>query len=103
MLGSAGLVTAGGLGLIVALNQAVKATDLTLHPAKLPWSHKGMFSALDHARYVIFAQNLVKSDYPVTVECFNYHSELFLARVCSFLYKVSVSFMSFAFIFLQCK
>ncbi|XP_014664360.1 PREDICTED: cytochrome c1, heme protein, mitochondrial-like [Priapulus caudatus] len=49
VLGTTGLLTAGGLGLVAALNHSVKATDLILHPAKLPWSHKGWFSSIDHA------------------------------------------------------
>jgi len=49
LLGLAGAATAGGAGLAVALNQAVYASELTLHPPKLPWSHNGMFASFDHA------------------------------------------------------
>lgn len=45
-----GVVGAGVAGVIYALNESVKASDLTLHPPKLPWSHKEtVISALDHA------------------------------------------------------
>jgi ubiquinol-cytochrome c reductase cytochrome c1 subunit len=35
-------------GLVYALDETVKA-DMSLHPAKLPWNHLGMFDALDHS------------------------------------------------------
>ncbi|KAK3581098.1 hypothetical protein CHS0354_033887 [Potamilus streckersoni] len=44
-----GTLTAGGVGLAVALNTAVLASDLTLHPPKYPWDHAGMLSTLDRA------------------------------------------------------
>ncbi|KAL3859871.1 hypothetical protein ACJMK2_010060 [Sinanodonta woodiana] len=44
-----GTLTAGGVGLAVALNTAVLASDLTLHPPKYPWDHAGLLSALDRA------------------------------------------------------
>ncbi|XP_017289231.1 cytochrome c1, heme protein, mitochondrial [Kryptolebias marmoratus] len=44
-----GVVTAGGAGLALMLHQAVKASDLELHPPTYPWSHNGPLSALDHA------------------------------------------------------
>jgi len=31
------------------LERSVKASDLELHPPHLPWSHNGIFKALDHA------------------------------------------------------
>lgn len=43
------MLGAGGASLVYALNQSVKASDLTLHTAKFPWSHDGLFSSLDHA------------------------------------------------------
>jgi len=43
-----GLGTAGGAGLLFALDESVKA-DLTLHPPKLPFSHNGPIDAFDHA------------------------------------------------------
>jgi len=43
---------AGGAGAIVlALDQSVKAADLQAHAPSNPWSHNGIFSSLDHARY----------------------------------------------------
>ncbi|XP_064640518.1 cytochrome c1, heme protein, mitochondrial-like [Lineus longissimus] len=47
-LGALGVATAGGVGVVVSLNQAVHARDLMLHPPSFPWSHNGWFSALDH-------------------------------------------------------
>ncbi|XP_029007631.1 cytochrome c1, heme protein, mitochondrial [Betta splendens] len=44
-----GVLTAGGAGLALALHQAVKASDLELHPPQYPWSHSGPLSSLDHA------------------------------------------------------
>uniref|UniRef100_A0A3Q2TKU1 Cytochrome c-1 n=1 Tax=Fundulus heteroclitus TaxID=8078 RepID=A0A3Q2TKU1_FUNHE len=46
-----GVVTAGGAGLALMLHQAVKASDLELHPPNYPWSHAGPLSSLDHARH----------------------------------------------------
>nr|AFN54230.1 cytochrome c1 [Tigriopus californicus]AFN54232.1 cytochrome c1 [Tigriopus californicus]AFN54233.1 cytochrome c1 [Tigriopus californicus]AFN54236.1 cytochrome c1 [Tigriopus californicus]AFN54237.1 cytochrome c1 [Tigriopus californicus] len=43
-----GMGATGGAGLYVALDESVKA-DLTLHPPKLPWSHKGPIDSFDHA------------------------------------------------------
>lgn len=45
-----GVLTAGGAGLALMLHQAVKASDLELHPPQYPWSHAGPLSSLDHAR-----------------------------------------------------
>lgn len=45
-----GAVAGGAGALLFALDQSVKATDLELHPPKNPWSHKGYFDSLDHAR-----------------------------------------------------
>lgn len=53
-LSTLGVLTAGGAGLALALHQSVKASDLELHPPNYPWSHNGLVSALDHARYVVF-------------------------------------------------
>ncbi|XP_071451317.1 cytochrome c1, heme protein, mitochondrial [Hetaerina americana] len=44
-----GVLSGGGAGLALALDQSVKASDLELHPPKNPWSHNGLFAALDHA------------------------------------------------------
>ncbi|XP_077501713.1 LOW QUALITY PROTEIN: cytochrome c1, heme protein, mitochondrial-like, partial [Amblyomma americanum] len=45
-----GVVGAGVAGVIYALNESVKASDLVLHPPKLPWPHKEtLISSLDHA------------------------------------------------------
>ncbi|XP_013872192.1 cytochrome c1, heme protein, mitochondrial [Austrofundulus limnaeus] len=48
-LSTLGVITAGGAGLALMLNQAVKATELELHAPSYPWSHSGPLSALDHA------------------------------------------------------
>lgn len=53
VVAAAGAAVAGGVGLAVALNQAVIAADLELHPPKYPWSHHGMFNAFDHGRYLL--------------------------------------------------
>lgn len=45
-----GVLTTGGAGLALMLQQSVKASDLELHPPSYPWSHNGMLSSLDHAR-----------------------------------------------------
>nr|XP_020480814.1 cytochrome c1, heme protein, mitochondrial isoform X2 [Monopterus albus] len=44
-----GVVVAGGAGLALTLHQAVKASELELHPPHYPWSHDGLLSSLDHA------------------------------------------------------
>ena len=49
-LAALGTLTAGGIGYVVALENAVECGDLLLHPPKFPWSHNGMFSAFDHDR-----------------------------------------------------
>ncbi|XP_037535685.1 cytochrome c1, heme protein, mitochondrial [Nematolebias whitei] len=48
-LTTVGVLTAGGAGLALMLHQAVKASDLELHPPSYPWNHSGPLSALDHA------------------------------------------------------
>lgn len=35
-------------GLLFALDEAVKADDIVLHPPKLPWSHAGPIDSFDH-------------------------------------------------------
>ena len=54
-LAASGVVGVGALGLMYALNESVKASDLELHPPKYPWSHTGFLGgflkAFDHARY----------------------------------------------------
>lgn len=53
-------VVGGGVGaLLFALEQSVRASDSGAHPAHLPWNHKGIFDALDHARFVINSINYV--------------------------------------------
>lgn len=47
-LATIGVLTGGGTALALALDDSVKA-DLVLHPPKLPWSHNGHLSSLDHA------------------------------------------------------
>lgn len=51
LAGVAATAAAGAVGVGVALQAAVFAGELELHPAELPWSHNGLFQALDHARY----------------------------------------------------
>lgn len=46
--GLAGAAATGAIGLGVALQTAVVASDLELHPPTYPWSHNGMLSSLDH-------------------------------------------------------
>ena len=41
----------GAAGLAYTLDQSVKASGLELHAPQYPWSHKGTFASLDHARY----------------------------------------------------
>jgi len=48
-IGLLGTTTAGAVGLGVALQTAVWASDLELHPPKYPWSHNGLLASLDHA------------------------------------------------------
>ncbi|XP_014250874.1 cytochrome c1, heme protein, mitochondrial [Cimex lectularius] len=45
----AGITVGGGAALLYALEKSVQASDLILHPPKLPWAHRGYFDALDHA------------------------------------------------------
>ena len=55
--GVLGTVAAGGVCLAGALQASVLAAELTLHPPQYPWSHNGLFSSLDHARYAGFDSN----------------------------------------------
>ncbi|XP_073536077.1 cytochrome c1, heme protein, mitochondrial [Phyllobates terribilis] len=48
-LSTIGVVAAGGAGLMFALHNSVKATDMELHAPSYPWSHAGYLSSLDHA------------------------------------------------------
>jgi ubiquinol-cytochrome c reductase cytochrome c1 subunit len=47
--GALGTLTAGAVGVGVALQAAVSAGALELHPPSYPWSHAGLLSSLDHA------------------------------------------------------
>lgn len=47
-VGLLGAATSGAVGLGVALQTAVWAGDLELHPPKYPWSHGGFLQSLDH-------------------------------------------------------
>ncbi len=47
--GVVGTVTAGAVGLGAALQTAVWAGELTLHPPTYPWTHNGPLKSLDHA------------------------------------------------------
>ena len=49
MYGALGAATAGLLGMGVALQAAVSAGELELHPPSYPWSHAGYLHSLDHA------------------------------------------------------
>ena len=44
-----GAVGATGLGMGLVFS-SLSAEGLQIHPPKYPWSHRGPFSALDHAR-----------------------------------------------------
>jgi len=60
-VGMAGVAGAGAVGLAAALTgSVVAATELTLHPPALPWSHNGFLNALDHAAirrgYTVYKQ-----------------------------------------------
>ncbi|KAG8548186.1 hypothetical protein GDO81_026245, partial [Engystomops pustulosus] len=48
-LSTIGVIAAGGAGLVFALHNSVKATELELHAPSYPWSHGGFLSSLDHA------------------------------------------------------
>jgi len=47
--GAVGVLTAGAVGLGVALELSVRASGIELHPPKYPWNHKGMLDSFDHA------------------------------------------------------
>lgn len=49
LYGTVGALTAGAVGLGVALELSVGAAVGELHPPKFPWSHNGMLDAFDHA------------------------------------------------------
>jgi ubiquinol-cytochrome c reductase cytochrome c1 subunit len=49
-----GSLIGGAAGLAYTLDQSVKASGLDLHAPSFPWSHNGMFSSLDHARYSLY-------------------------------------------------
>ena len=46
-----GLAVGGGTIVATAMAQPAFASDMVLHPPKMPWSHNGMFDSLDHNRY----------------------------------------------------
>ncbi|KAI1309466.1 Cytochrome c1, heme protein, mitochondrial [Halotydeus destructor] len=46
-LTAAGVVSAGAVGVAYALNEAVKAQDLSLHAPSYPWAHNGIISSID--------------------------------------------------------
>lgn len=48
-MGTLGVLAGGAGALVFALDRAVKASDLELHPPKHIWPHSGIFSSLDHA------------------------------------------------------
>lgn len=47
----AGLTVGGAGALLYALESSISASGDNLHPPKQNWSHNGLFSSLDHARY----------------------------------------------------
>ncbi|XP_077982595.1 cytochrome c1, heme protein, mitochondrial-like [Glandiceps talaboti] len=47
VLSALGVLTAGGVGLVSALEMSVRAEDLELHPPKHPWNHKGLLQTYD--------------------------------------------------------
>ncbi|KAL8566331.1 hypothetical protein ACOMHN_050449 [Nucella lapillus] len=49
MVALVGAATTGALGVGAALATPVFAEGIELHPPKMPWSHNGMFNALDAA------------------------------------------------------
>eukprot|EP00055_Hartaetosiga_balthica_P007278 m.24748 g.24748 ORF g.24748 m.24748 type:complete len:297 (+) comp5694_c0_seq1:72-962(+) len=50
MAGSVAIITGGcSIALLMEELAPISATDLDLHPPSYPWSHNGMFDALDHA------------------------------------------------------
>ncbi|XP_013772646.1 cytochrome c1, heme protein, mitochondrial-like [Limulus polyphemus] len=49
ILTTSGILATGAAGLVYALNESVKASELELHPPNYPWTHSGVFSSLDHA------------------------------------------------------
>ncbi|XP_038069434.1 cytochrome c1, heme protein, mitochondrial-like [Patiria miniata] len=49
MLGTLGLLAAGGAGVVATLHMSVNAEEYELHAPKYPWNHKGLFSSFDHA------------------------------------------------------
>ena len=48
MYGAVGALTAGAVGLGVALELSVGA-NVELHPPKFRWSHSGLLESFDHA------------------------------------------------------
>lgn len=52
LLASFGAVAGGAGAMLYALDQSVQASGTEVHPAKMPWSHDGLISSFDHARYV---------------------------------------------------
>lgn len=48
-LGAGAALAIAGSGTLALLHQSVYASDLTLHPMSMPWSHGGLLSTLDTA------------------------------------------------------
>ncbi|EDV51009.1 cytochrome c1, heme protein, mitochondrial [Drosophila erecta] len=48
LIGALGAITGGVGALIYALEQSVQASGSEVHSPAQPWSHKGLFDALDH-------------------------------------------------------
>ncbi|KAK8722121.1 hypothetical protein OTU49_012485, partial [Cherax quadricarinatus] len=49
VLGVMGVLGGGAAGMVYALNESVKASELELHCTTFPWPHNGYFSSFDHA------------------------------------------------------
>ncbi|XP_005178619.1 cytochrome c1, heme protein, mitochondrial [Musca domestica] len=49
LVATIGALTGGVGALIYALEQSVEASGTEVHPPKMPWSHSGLISALDHS------------------------------------------------------
>lgn len=48
-LSALGVATAGGVGLLYALEKSVESSSLSLHPQPMDWPHNGIFATFDHA------------------------------------------------------
>lgn len=51
LLVTVGAAVGGSGALLYALDQSVEASGTEVHPTKMPWSHDGLISSFDHARW----------------------------------------------------